>query len=86
MNNLRQKNNHNLFLFNDDVSVNEVTIIKSNISRLYLKHLKNTNSACYQHIKDKLNLNFLQNQVELNANKDLFLEKINMLACSLRLK
>ena len=33
MNNLRQENIYNLNLFDDDVSVNEVTIIKSNISK-----------------------------------------------------
>ena len=88
MNNLRQENIYNLNLFDDDVSVNEVTIIKSNLSKnnekkYYFKvsehddyrkcetcntkyiwkterilihrkkeHSKNTNSACYQHIKD----------------------------------
>jgi hypothetical protein len=33
MNNLRHENIYNLNLFDDDVSVNEVTIIKSNISK-----------------------------------------------------
>jgi len=33
MNNLKQENVHCLNLFDDDVSVNGVTIIKSNISK-----------------------------------------------------
>jgi hypothetical protein len=39
MNNLRQENIYNLNLFDDDVSVNEVTIIKSNISKKNKKNI-----------------------------------------------
>jgi len=39
MNSLRQENIYNLHLFDDDVSVNEVTIIKSNMSKINQKNI-----------------------------------------------